>query len=188
MRIPYKNIPNLLSSFRIIAAPFLFVTAWQDRPNLFLAILAFSLLSDAVDGFVARRFKVTSKTGTKLDSWGNFITYITVALCAWRLWPDILHREAFFVLTGIVLFVLPVIAGYIKFKRLLCYHTWAAKIQAVLMCISIYILFITGIAWPFQCAIILQCFVTIEEIAITLWLKEQRHNIPSLWHLISSPS
>ena len=188
MRTPYKNIPNLLSSFRIIVAPFIFVTAWQDQPNLFLVILAVALLSDAVDGFVARRFKVTSKTGTKLDSWGDFITYITVALCAWRLWPEILHREAFFVMTGIVLFVLPVIAGYIKFKRLLCYHTWAAKIQAVLMCISIYILFITGIACPFQCAVILQCFVSIEEIAITLWLTEQRYNIPSFWHLMHFPS
>jgi CDP-diacylglycerol--glycerol-3-phosphate 3-phosphatidyltransferase len=188
MRTPNKNIPNLLSSFRIIAAPFLLIIAWQDRPNLFLAILAVSLLSDALDGFIARRFKATSKTGTKLDSWGDFVTYVTVAVCAWRLWPEILHREVFFVVAGIVFFALPVIAGSIKFKRLPCYHTWAAKIQAVLICIAIYILFITGIAWPFQCAVILQFFVSIEEIAITLWLTEQRHNIPSFWHLKYFPS
>lgn len=184
----YKNIPNFLSSFRLIAAPFLLIIAWLDKPNLFLAVLAVSLLSDAVDGFLARRLKVTSKTGTKLDSWGDFVTYVTVALCAWWLWPDILQREAIFVVTGIVSFVLPVIAGSIKFKKLPCYHTWAAKIQAVMMCLAIYILFITGIAWPFQCAVILQCFVSIEEMAITLWLTEQRYNVPSFWHLIHGPS
>jgi len=188
MRTLYKYIPNLLSGFRIIAAPFLLIIAWQDRPNLFLAILAVSLLSDAIDGFIARKFMVTSKTGTMLDSWGDFVTYVTVAVCAWRLWPEILQQEALFVVTGIAFFILPVIAGSIKFKKLPCYHTWAAKIQAVMMCIAIFILFITGIAWPFQCAVIFQCFVSIEEMAITIWLKEQRYNIPSFWHLIYSPS
>ena len=188
MRTIYKSIPNLLSSFRLIAAPFLFIIAWQEQPNLFLAVLAVSLLSDAFDGFIARMLKATSKTGTRLDSWGDFVTYITVAFCAWRLWPEILQREAFFVVTGIVFFVLPVIVGSIKFKRLPCYHTWAAKIQAVLMCLAIYILLITGIAWPFQCAVIFQCFVSIEEMAITLWLTEQRYNVPSFWHLIHFPS
>ena len=188
MQTIYKNIPNFLSGFRLIAAPFLFIIAWQDRPNLFLAILAVSLLSDAIDGFIARRVKVTSKTGTKLDSWGDFVTYLTVSICAWRLWPEILQREAFFVVTGIVFFILPVLAGSIKFKKLPCYHTWAAKIQAVLMCVALFTLFITDIAWPFRCAVILQYFVSIEEIAITLRLKEQRYNVRSFWHLIHSPS
>ena len=188
MRKPYKNIPNFLSIFRIIAVPFLFIIAWQGRPKLFLAFLAVSLLSDAIDGFIARRFKVTSKIGTRLDSWGDFVTYVTFTVCAYMLWPEILHREAFFVVTGVIFYVIPVVAGFIKFNRLSCYHTWAAKIQAVFMCIALYILFITGIAWPFQYAVILQCFVSIEEIAITLLLKEQYHNIPSIWHLIQIPA
>jgi len=79
-------------------------------------------------------------------------------------------------------------AGSIKFKKLPCYHTWAAKIQAVLMCLAIYILFITGNAWLFHFAVIFQCFVSLEEIAITMWLTEQRYNVPSFWHLIHSPS
>ncbi len=188
MRTIYENIPNLLSIFRLIAAPFLFIVAWQGRPNLFLAILAVSLLSDAIDGYIARRLKVTSNTGARLDSWGDLVTYFTVAFCAWWLWPEILQREVFFVVMGVVFFVLPALAGVIKFKKLPCYHTWATKIQAVLMCLAIYLLFITGIGWPFRCVVIFQCFVSIEEMAITLWLREQRYNVPSFWHLIHSSS
>jgi phosphatidylglycerophosphate synthase len=188
MRTLYKYIPNLLSGFRIIAAPFLLIIAWQGRPNLFLAILAVSLLSDALDGFIARKLNVTSKTGAKLDSWGDFITYLVIALCAWWLWPDILRREGIFVVMGLVFFILPALAGSIKFKRLPSYHTWGAKIEAVLMCAALYFLFYADIGWPFRCAVILQYFVAIEEMAITLCLKEQRHNIPSLWHLMHSPS
>jgi CDP-diacylglycerol--glycerol-3-phosphate 3-phosphatidyltransferase len=188
MRRLYENIPNLLSGLRIVVAPILLIIAWQHLPKLFLAILAASLLSDAIDGLVARRLKVTTETGAKLDSWGDFITYLAVPLCAWWLWPEILQREMFFIVTGIAFYLLPIFAGFIKFKRLPSYHTWAAKILAVLMCLAIFILFITGIAWPFRFAVILQCFVSIEEIAITLCLTEQRCNIPSFWHLLYSPS
>jgi CDP-diacylglycerol--glycerol-3-phosphate 3-phosphatidyltransferase len=187
MKVFYKYIPNVLSSFRIIAAPFLLVIAWQGRPNLFLGVLALSLFSDAVDGFVARSLAVTSERGAKLDSWGDFITYLTVPLCAWFLWPEILKHEALFIMIGITFFILPALVSFIKFKRLSCYHTLAAKILAVLMFSAIFILFTTGIAWPFRCAVVLLCFVAIEEIAITLWLTEQRCNIPSFWHLLHSP-
>ena len=188
MRTIYKNIPNFLSIFRLIKAPFLLIIAWQDRPNIFLAILAASLLSDVIDGFIARRLKMTSKIGAQLDSWGDFVTYLTVAVSACWLWPEILHREALFIVTGIIFYILPVFAGFIKFKRLPSYHTWAAKTLAVIICLAIYFLLVTSITWPFRCAIILLCFVSIEEIAITIKLKKQRYNIPSFWHLIHSSS
>ena len=76
------NIPNLLSSFRLLAAPILLIIAKQNRPKLFLALLAVSLLTDTIDGFIARRYKVTSTTGTRLDSWGDFVTFITIAISA----------------------------------------------------------------------------------------------------------
>lgn len=188
MRISYRHIPNVLSSFRLIAAPCLLILALQNQPVAFLIILAVSFLTDALDGFMARRLKVTSKTGARLDSWGDFMTFATVAIGAWWLWPEIFIREAFFVVTGIASFILPVIAGVLKFGRLPSYHTWGAKTMAVVMCIAIYILFTTGIAWPFQCGVILRFFVAAEEIAITLWLKKQRLNVPTFWHLIHSSS
>ena len=188
MRTIYKNIPNFLSGFRLIAAPILLVIARQDRPILFLATLAASLMTDAIDGFMARRFKVASKAGARLDSWADFLIFSVIAISAWWLWPEILEREIFFVITAIISFLLPVFAGVIKFKQLPCYHTWGAKVQAVLMCAAIYILFITDVAWPFRYAVILQFFVALEEILITLCLKKQRCNVPSLWHLMRSVS
>ncbi len=186
MLLTVENIPNLLSSFRLVAAPFLLLIASQNMPKLFLTLLAVSLMTDAVDGFVARRCKVTSKTGARLDSWGDFITFVAIAVSAWWLWPRIFISEIPFVVAGITSFFLPVAIGLIKFRKLTCYHTWAAKIQAVLMCSALYILFVTGTAWPFRYAVILQALVSIEEIIITLYLKEPKCNIPSFWHLIQS--
>jgi CDP-diacylglycerol--glycerol-3-phosphate 3-phosphatidyltransferase len=179
----WVNVPNLLSGFRLVAAPFLLYLAWTGHPKLFLALLAISLLSDSVDGFIARRLDDTSEFGTRLDSWGDLATYLTVPLCAWWLWPEILKREAFFVLLVVAAYVIPLMAGFAKFRRLPSYHTWGAKTGAVLMSVSVLVLFIADIAWPFRCAAIFQALVACEEVAITIRLSEPETNVPSYWHL-----
>ena len=176
------NIANFISAFRLIAAPFLLLLAWIGRPNLFLALLAVSLLSDSIDGFIARRLNVASELGTKLDSWGDLATYLTVPLCAWWLWPEVLRREAFFVLLVLGAYVVPLVSAFVKFRRLPSYHTWSAKVAAVVMSIAVFILFILDISWPFHCAAVLQALVACEEVAITLRLSQPRTNVPSFWH------
>ncbi|MBW1753976.1 MAG: CDP-alcohol phosphatidyltransferase family protein [Deltaproteobacteria bacterium] len=178
------SIPNLLSGFRLIAAPFLLYLAWMGHPNLFLVLLALSLLSDSIDGFVARSLNEASELGTKLDSWGDLATYLTVPICAWWLWPEVLKREAFFVLLVIGAYIIPLMAGFVKFHRLPSYHTRAAKTAAVLMSIAVFTLFIFDISWPFRCAAIVQTLVACEEVAITLRLSKLESNVLSFWHLI----
>jgi len=176
------TIPNLLSGFRLIATPILLYLAWEGHANLFLILLAVSLLSDAVDGFFARRLKSASEFGAKLDSWGDFAIYMTVPLCAWWLWPEVLKREAIFVFLVIGAFTAPFLAGVIKFGRLPGYHTWSAKAAAVFMSVSVFLLFIMDVSWPFRCAAVFQALSASEEIAITLLLSEWRCNVPSFWH------
>lgn len=178
-----KTIPNILSAFRIIAVPFLLYFAWMGYQNLFLGLLLISLLSDAIDGYIARRLNFTSEFGTKLDSWGDMATYLTVPFCAWLLWPEILKKEAIYVFIVIAAYVIPIIAGIIKFRRLPNYHTWGAKIAADILSVAIFILFITGISWPFRVAAVVQAIVACEEVFITIQLSELQCNVQSLWHV-----
>jgi CDP-diacylglycerol--glycerol-3-phosphate 3-phosphatidyltransferase len=180
---PWANAANLLSAFRLIAAPFLLILAWMQQPELFLVLLAITLLSDAIDGFVARRMHATSELGTRLDSWGDLVTYLVMPLCAWWLWPEIIRREAVFVVLGLAALAIPPIAGLLKFGQLTNYHTWSAKAVAVLMSVAIFFLFIADIAWPFRCAAVLLCLSACEELAITLRLAELRSNVRSYWHV-----
>ena len=176
------SLPNFLSGFRLVAAPFLVYLAWTGHPTLFLVLLAVSLFSDAIDGFVARKLNVASELGTRLDSWGDLATYLTVPVCAWWLWPEIIKREAVFVLIVVGAYMAPLIAGFVKFKRLPSYHTWAAKGVAVAMSFSVIILFTADIAGFFRVAAILQVLVACEEIAITIRLSEWQCNVPSFLH------
>ena len=176
------NIPNFLSGLRLVLVPFLFLLAWIGEPNLFLILLCCSLLSDFADGYIARKLDQATELGAILDSWGDFVTYLSVPVCAWWLWPDIIRREVFFVITLVVSLTVPILLGFLKFGRLASYHTWGAKLSAVLMGISGVLLFAGGPAWPLRISTGALVIAQIEEIAITFVLPAWQCNVHSFWH------
>ena len=176
-------IPNIISAARIVCAPILLFLAWEGYRNAFIILLLVSLLSDAIDGYIARKFSVSSKVGTRLDSLGDMAIYLTVPICAWWLWPQILKQEALFVFIAIAAYVVPLIAGLIKFRKIPSYHTLGAKIAAVFMSIAIMFLFIFEFTWIFRIAAVFQVVVACEEVLITIRLPILRSNVRSIWHL-----
>lgn len=178
------TIPNIISTLRIIIAPFLLYFAWRNNSLLFLIFFIIALLSDTFDGYLARKFDQISELGGKLDSWGDFVIYLTVPICAWWLWPELIVQEIVFVIIAIASFFVPILAGFLKYRRLTSYHTWGAKIAAILMGISTPLLFVGGPAWPFRLSTTFFVLAELEEISITAILPEWRANVPSLWHAL----
>ena len=79
-----KIVPNLLSIFRICLVPVFFVVYFSDthETNLYPVIIyAFAAFSDFLDGFIARKFKASSKLGMVLDPLGDKLMTISVMLC-----------------------------------------------------------------------------------------------------------
>jgi CDP-diacylglycerol--glycerol-3-phosphate 3-phosphatidyltransferase len=184
-RIPPRKritVADLVSGARLVLAPILLYLAWTGRPALFLVALACSLLSDAVDGFLARRLRQTTEMGARLDSWGDLITYATLPIGVAWLWPDLLRREAPFVIAIASGYAVPIAFGFIKFRRLTSYHTWGAKLSSVLLGCAVLLLLLGGPALPFRVAVVVFALAEIEEIAITATLPAWRADVRSLRH------
>lgn len=178
------NIPNLLSGLRLAAMPVLMLLAWGGERTAFLVLYLCALLSDMLDGYLARRLGQESELGARLDSWGDFALYMSTPVCAWLLWPEIIMREAPYVVMVLASFTLPVLAGFLRYRRLTSYHTWGAKLSAVLMGVSTLLLFVGGPAWPFRLSTFILALAQLEEMAITIVLSEWRSNVPSLVHAV----
>ena len=177
-------LANLLSGFRLLAVPPLLVLSWTNRPTPFLVLLACALVSDLVDGTVARHASRPSILGPRLDSWADFATYLTVPLCAWWLWPKLLRTEAPFVLAFVAAYLVPTIIGLLKYRRITSYHTWMSKLSAVLVGSSGFFMFATGVTSPFEWTVPVLVLAGAEEVALTLLLPEWRANVPSFWHAL----
>ncbi len=65
------NFPNLLTILRIIVAPIIAILVWRETSNgqLIIAFLLFCVagLTDWLDGYAARKFKIESHLGRILD-------------------------------------------------------------------------------------------------------------------------
>jgi CDP-diacylglycerol--glycerol-3-phosphate 3-phosphatidyltransferase len=176
------TVPNALSALRLVLAPVLLWLAWSGRPTAFLVTLSASLLSDLVDGWFARRFGQATQLGTLLDSWGDLVTYTSVPLCAWWLWPELIRQEAQYAAAIVSAYVFPILLGYLKYGRLTAYHTHGAKLSSLLVGPSALLLFVGGPPEPFRVATCVLVLAELEEIAITTLLPEWRANVPSLLH------
>jgi len=62
-----KHLPNFLTGLRIAAAPALAFLLVRGADRAALGVFAFAGLSDAADGFLAKRFGLTTRFGRFLD-------------------------------------------------------------------------------------------------------------------------
>ena len=178
------TLPNLLTGFRFVAAPALLWLAWENHGIAFMGLLAIAFLTDLLDGLAARLTGQESQFGATLDSWADVITYLTIAISCWWLWPNIVRRELVYVIMIVASCLLPALAGFSKFGRFTSYHTWGVKLAALSMGLSLYIWFLGGPAWPFRVAAVICILAAIEEIALTLILPEPESNVRSIWDVL----
>ena len=186
MSIPENsmNLPNLVSLIRMLIAPALFYLAFHDMQIEFMLALLFSAFTDLLDGFLARSLNQITKLGARLDSWGDFIIYSSMTICAVILWPQIVMQEIVYFSLIVGSICVPVIIGLIKFNSLTSYHTWSVKF-AVACTFLAYLLLFSGIAeWPFRVAAIIGLVAGLEEILITLTLKRPQVDVRSIWSVI----
>lgn len=187
--VPYGKslltLPNLLTSFRFVAAPGLLGFAWLGYERVFMGLLALVFLSDVLDGVAARLTGQVTEFGATLDSLADLLTYMTIAVCSFWLWPELVKRELLYVGLIVGSCIGPPTAGMIKFGRLTSYHTWLVKSAAVSVGLSLFILFLGGPVWPLHIAAFVALSAATEEIAITLLLSDPQSNVRSLWDVLS---
>ena len=103
-----------------------------------------------------------------------------MAICAWILWPEITQQEILYYTLILFSFLLPALIGRVKFGKFTGYHTWSVKIAVFVTFAGYIALYAEIAAWPFMLASFLCVYAGLEEILITLVLREERTDVRSL--------
>lgn len=177
----FFNPPNIVSLIRILMAPVLLTLAYHQYEVIYILILLFTLFTDVLDGFLARKLNMITELGSHLDSWGDFIIYTVLVISAWWLWPETLKQEWLSVSAIIISFTLPVIIGLIKFHSLTSYHTWSVKVAVFITICSYVVVFSGWLIWPIYLAAVISVIAAIEEISITIITKHKHADIRSVF-------
>lgn len=128
-----KNIANYISISRIIMSILLIITKTFSIP--FYIIYIYSGLSDMVDGFVARKYNITSEIGAKIDSIAD-IVFILVAIV--KILPVLNFSKAICIWIIIIAMIkiCNIICGYVYYKKLTLPHTIMNKITGFILFIA----------------------------------------------------
>ena len=125
-----KHTANLISVLRILASPLLLVVV--PLSPMFFAIYLLCGLTDALDGFIARKTHTETALGAKLDTVGDIV--FTVILIVFLF--GIINLTSVMIIWFIAIFIikiLSIIVGYIKYKSFSPLHTYLNKITGVLL-------------------------------------------------------
>jgi cardiolipin synthase (CMP-forming) len=109
MRAVLRQAPNILSALRLVAAP---IAAWlilNEKDVAALCVFVAAGLSDAADGFLAKKFGLASRFGAWLDPaadkllmLASFVTLTIVKQVPWQVTALVIGRDIAIVL-GVLL-------------------------------------------------------------------------------------
>ncbi|MBO5460884.1 MAG: CDP-alcohol phosphatidyltransferase family protein [Ruminococcus sp.] len=77
----FFNIPNQLTVLRIILLPFIAYFYVKEDTTLAIILLLISGISDVADGFIARKFNMTTSIGKILDPISDKLTQWIILAC-----------------------------------------------------------------------------------------------------------
>ena len=180
------NIADWISLYRIIALPFLVLAIILDEKILFGWLLLVSLLSDVVDGYLARKLNIATKRGARLDSTGDILTLVVAIVAIYFFEREFVfeHYKAFLLIVG--LYILQVILSFIRFGKLSSYHTFLAKAAAVFQgAFILSLLFFEAQYWLFYLTLIISVAEILEEIIITFIIPKWRANVKGLYWILT---
>lgn len=182
-----KNIPNFLSTARILASPALLYLIWSGNEFVFTWLLIASLVSDFLDGFIARRFKLESALGARLDSTGDMATYICAIAGIIRFQSDVILPNIIPLLIVVAFYALEAIYSLIKYNKISSFHTILTKVTAYSQGIFIITLFVFGFYAPFFYYVVgISIIAYIEEMLIITILPENQSNVGGLFRVLKN--
>lgn len=168
---------------RFVCAPMLLTAAVADATVPFSAVAVFGVLSDIIDGLIARATATASPRGAQLDSRADLTFYPAVLLGLVLLFPAQFRAESGPLLIVLTAYAIPILIGWCKFGALTAYHTILARIALGVVPTSAVLWLSTGVTTPLYWGIALLVLSAVEEVLITLRLRAARANIPHLFAL-----
>ena len=159
-----KHIPNFITTIRILLVPFIIYYFFKDI-KLSIMLYIIGSLTDALDGYLSRKWKVVSNIGKTLDTIADKLFSISALLL-------LVFSEKIIIITILLELTIAVINIYKKYKKLNPKTLKVGKIKTVLLCIMIIFLLISKIIVPFKYAfVLLFILTTIFQIEAVLQYK-----------------
>lgn len=180
------NIPKVLILFRLLLAPIILGLAYfkgDDSKITIVVLMYLGLISDILDGIVARKQGVSSTSLRRMDSQTDMVFWLSIGFSTWILYPQLIANNYVSIYVILAMEVACYVISLVKFKKETCTHAFLSKLWGITLLVAFTSLIgfnHSGI--PFALAIVMGLISHIDRILITIILPKWTHDIPSAYH------
>ena len=133
------NIPNILTIIRMVLIPVFIALYYSDLTALAFAVYVTACLTDAADGYLARRLNQVTAFGKLMDPLADKLMQLSMMFCLastgympWWVLIVLLGKEIVMVTGGTLLF---------KKRDVVVMSNWSGKVATVLLILAIVAVF-----------------------------------------------
>ena len=183
------NLPNALSAFRLLTFPALIYLILTKKGDWFAILLCINLVTDILDGWIARAWKLQTALGAKLDSLADISVYIAAFWGVFTFKQVEIGEMVHWLWPFVGLFVIAHTISFIRFGKLPSLHLYSSKVGGYIQGSFFFVLFAFQYVEPlFILALVSGYLSWIEEIIVLILLKEYRSNVKGLYWVLSQNS
>ena len=183
-----KHIPILLIYTRLLIG-FLVIGLQQaslaDYKFFAISLVCIGLITDIVDGIVARKLGVSTQKVRRLDSSVDGIFYVCIAIATYLQRPSFFREHSLQLGILIAFEACTYLVSFIKFRKEVATHSIGAKLWSLFLFSLLIQLIAQGESgFLFTCFFWLGILTRIEIVAILLILKKWTNDIPTFYHAL----
>ena len=183
----WRNTPNAISIARLCATAFLLAAVIQHQFDLFKWLLLACLLSDIVDGLIARTFHLTSKLGAALDSAADMLTMLIGFVGVYVFQRVFVEEHSTGLLIVAALYIAEILAALARYGKLSSFHTLLDRVAAYAGGIFVMSLFLWGYHdWLFQLTVLVYAVSLTEEMILIWILPEWKTDVGNIFQVLSA--
>ena len=181
------NVPNFISLYRLLVFPVILFMALTLRESWFVVLICISLVSDILDGNIARIFKLQTNFGAALDNLADILTIIAALLGLFIFkWTEV-QPHAWFLFLFLGIFVISYIIAFVRFGKIPGLHLYSAVTAGYLQGIFLFVLFAFGFyEWLFYLSIGWGIVAYTEKCFVLLKLDDIKIGVKGLYWLMKA--
>src|SRR5690625_1297693 len=168
------NVPNFISLYRLLVSPVILYLALTGQEKWFAILLVISLISDIIDGNIARIWNIKTNFGAALDNLADVCTFALALLWIVLFKWEAIEPLAWLLYLFLGVFVLSYFVGFYRFKKIPGLHLFSAVAAGYLQGFFFFVLFVWGFyPWLYYLSVGWVVLAYIEKILVLFVLDDK---------------
>lgn len=181
-----RQIPNTISFARLLATPVLLFAVGARHLDVSKWLLLGCVLSDILDGLIARVFHLRSDFGAFLDSTADMIVAVIGVLGLYIFQAAVVAEHWMPLALVLSLYALEAAGALWRYRRISSFHTILVRISAYAQWIFVMSLFLWGYAaWLLYATVVISVLAYVEEIVLLCLLPEWRADVRGIYWVLA---